>query len=124
MTNTSDFNAILDSMTLTATGKASALAPHAEAVKNALASADLPPGNMGAERAREIARIVSGDVEESRLLAKAVRDGKADATILYRAEVAGFCIREPDSRIARAESLREQIRQERAAARAARKGNA
>lgn len=118
-----DFVKVLDSAAVTSSGKASAIAPHVSEVKAALATAalDNPASNMDRQRARELAREVSESVEETRLLIKAVKDGKADASLIYRAEMEGYILRNPESPIARAEAIRARIREARAEARKARK---
>lgn len=110
---------ILAPATVTASGKASALAPTIAGVIETLAREGRTEND---ERTRERARIVAGDVEERANLIRAVKDGRADAKLIYRAEIEGFILREPDSRVAKAEALRAKIKADRAKAREARKG--
>lgn len=111
--------AILAPSMVTASGKASALAPTIAGVVTVLESEGRTEND---ERTRERARIVAGDVEERVNLIRAVKDGRADAKLIYRAEIEGFILREPDSRVAKAEALRAKIKADRARAREARKG--
>lgn len=110
---------ILSPATVTASGKASSLAPTIAGVLETLAREGRTEND---ERTRERARIVAGDVEERANLIRAVKDGRADAKLIYRAEIEGFILREPDSRVAKAEALRAKIKADRAKAREARKG--
>ena len=117
--NVSAIVAILAPSMVTASGKASALAP---TIAGVLETLEKEGRTENDERTRERARIVAGDVEERANLIRAVKDGRADAKLVYRAEIEGFILREPDSRVAKAEALRQQIKADRAKAREARKG--